>query len=228
MIYFGYELMSLFKYIMEKGIANLIIKYSKYRVEEIFDILINIDYITYYNLKTNKKMADREIKEFNIKVFCLTHDNFIIFEPSYFFNRNTHIEIHRIKIKNNKNMYVKILKDSINMNNKEFWMKYENTLNDITNLIIPTRILELSELLKYYDVEFYNIKACFYLSVPISDYVDFTNKNYIEYDCGVNKQSIANIFPKEQIIISKYYINEPDVYNSHDLECAINIHNLNL
>jgi hypothetical protein len=182
----------------------------------------------WYNLKTNEEIYGSAPEEFFINVCCLINNSFIIFSQACSARYFHYVDILELKIKNNKNMYMKILKDSINMNNANFRTKYKHILDNATkNINEEFIIFNLSGLLKNFNIEFYNIE---FYNITLSHYrytsSNFVDKNYMECEYNNKKQSITNVFSKEQIITTKYYITKSHIEDIFIAEYVLNIHNL--
>jgi hypothetical protein len=218
------------KYIQEKGIIALIKIYAESRIEEIFEIILKITFIMYYNALTNELIEGVNPFECEmIYVICMTNNNFIIFTQISTFDDNEdetlHIEINNIKFSKNKRQFYKnLLKESVDLDYNIFTTKYKNILDAGTKTIVNNfTMCQLYELLVDYNIKFYNIKFSHNDAWPVV---------YTMHELGVINQSeqikdyafniraehnnridyLENIFVKTQCII-KYFNHSVNIHN---------------
>jgi hypothetical protein len=193
--------MNINKYIKEKGIIQLIHSYMKYRMEQIYKTIYDLS----NNLYGDENGIIKLVNPFNGPNFniCIITNNYFV-SISNVLNSNWECEEHKIKFKKNERcVYIKILKDSINLSAYKFRCKYKK--------ILGPRILynmnNLCALLQNYNTELYNIQFRIYAEhIERSWHMEYFCNVFVMEDSMCNIKDIFLEKIKENIIIFYYHM----------------------
>jgi hypothetical protein len=146
------------KYIKEQGIILLINKYADFRTEEIFFMTNWILMSLFYDkLLFLQFCANDSLIGIGINIYILTNNFFVLVEIRD--NEITVLE-HKFK-KNEKEIYVQFLKDSVNLFSHDFY-KHIKIFNQSSG-----KKRDLS-FFKNYKIEMYNIKLLMFSSAKLA------------------------------------------------------------
>jgi hypothetical protein len=208
------------KYIKEIGITQLIEIYTKDRIENLFDSIYKIHNKIYYDKHKNIHLD----KIFGVRSICmimyiLTNNSFVIFEKVFDFDTRAYaFRFYKIKFEDDKNIYIKIFEDSINLSEMSFREKYKQLFNNSPKIL---QISDLYVLLQKYNLKLYNIK------LKIKYHSDYSSCNtddaYIYQDNNIS--DAQNIFPKN----TEHYIKKIYCITDRQYQASANviIHNYN-